>query len=76
MNNEVKDLDPNSPFTLFLILVLLVLGQSRNLEDAIERTHAYVLATKRSIEGIRGGLHAMNTSMETFQANFLDLHKK
>lgn len=76
VNNEIKDLDPNSPFTLFLILVLLLLAQNHNLEEIIDRTRSFVLETKRSIEGIRSGLHAMNTSMETFQANLLDMHKK
>ncbi|SHK05917.1 hypothetical protein [Desulforamulus aeronauticus] len=73
---ETKNLDPHSPYTLFLILVLLVLAQNKNVEEVLTKIRAFLLETKRSIAGVRGGLQAMNTSIETFHANFAELHDK
>ena len=75
MDIQTRNLDPQSPFTLFLILVLLVLGQKHDLEEVLTRARAFLLGTKHSIAGIRSGLHAMNTSMEAFHANFVELNK-
>ncbi len=76
MDYQTKNLDPHSPYTLFLILVLLLLGQSKSVEEVLAKARAFLLETKRSIAGVRGGLQAMNTSIETFHANFVELHNK
>lgn len=72
---EARFLDRNSPYTLFLILILLILGSDKKLETYFESARNFVLGTKHSIESIRVGLEGMQTHLVSFQAQLLDLDK-
>lgn len=76
MDQFDRFLDPKSPFTLFLILVLLILGTEKELESYLENARNFIQETRRSLENIRGGFQNMHTNMASFQANLLELSKK
>ena len=76
MDQFDRFLDPQSPFTLFLILVLLILGTEKELESYLENARNFIQETRRSLENIRGGFQNMHTNMSAFQANLLELSKK
>ncbi|AEG61245.1 hypothetical protein Desru_3034 [Desulforamulus ruminis DSM 2154] len=73
---QLNFLNPQSPFTLFLILVLLVLGTEKELESYLENAKNFVLETRRSMESIRGGVQNMHANMTAFQTHLLQLNEK
>ena len=73
---DLRFLDPNSPFTLFLIFILLILGTESELESYFDNAKNFVLETKRSMKAIRGGFENLHTNMHTFHAQLLDIQKK
>ncbi|WP_027717156.1 hypothetical protein [Desulfovirgula thermocuniculi] len=54
-------LSPNNPFTLFLILILLVLSTKPEAEQHLTQLAAFIQATQHSVQVFRSGL-------ETFYA--------
>lgn len=73
---DLRGLSANSPFTLFLIFILLVLGTEQELETYFDNAKTFVLETKRSMEAIRGGFENLHTNMQSFHAQLLDIQKK
>ncbi|MEW6695776.1 MAG: hypothetical protein ACOY35_10495 [Bacillota bacterium] len=71
-----RELDAQSPFTLFLILILLILGTEQEAERYFENARTFVLETKRSLESIRGGFENMQANMQSFHAHLLELQQK
>ncbi|MGB9802902.1 hypothetical protein [Desulfofundulus sp.] len=56
-----QTLQPNSPFTLFLILILLLLSTRPNVEQQLAHLSSLLQATRQSVQIFRSG-------METFHA--------
>jgi len=74
--NQSLYLDRQSPFTLFLILILLILSTEKDVENYLENARNFILETKRSAESIRTGLENFHTNMAAFHTKLLDMHKK
>ncbi|GAB6182145.1 hypothetical protein JCM14036_34640 [Desulfotomaculum defluvii] len=73
--NQDRFLDAQSPYTLFLILILLILGTEKDLESHLDNARNLILETKRSIENIRGGYQTMHTSLMSFHTQLMNLQK-
>lgn len=73
---DLRGLNANSPFTLFLILILLVLGTDSELENYFDNAKTFILETKHSMEAIRGGFENLHTNMQSFHAQLLDMQQK
>ncbi|GAB6156934.1 hypothetical protein JCM39194_01340 [Desulfotomaculum varum] len=69
-------LNAQSPFTLFLILILLILGTEQDVERYFDNARTFILETKRSLESIRGGFENMHANMLTFHAQLMELQNK
>ncbi|MCL5779941.1 MAG: hypothetical protein M1119_03185 [Firmicutes bacterium] len=74
--NLLRTLDGQSPFTLFLILILLILGTEQEVERYLENAKNFVLETKRSLESIRGGFENMQANMLSFHTHLMELQQK
>lgn len=61
MGNDV--LEPYNPYTLFLILVLLLLASGRDCDQKLDFLGSLIQATQASVQSMRRGL-------ETLQAGF------
>lgn len=72
----LRGMDGQSPFTLFLILILLILGTEDELEGYFAHARTFVLETKRSLESIRGGFENMHTNMLSFHTELMKLQNK
>lgn len=73
--DQDRFLDAQSPYTLFLILILLILGTEKDLENYLENARNFILETKRSIESFRVGYETMETNLKSFHAQLMNLHK-
>ncbi|AEF94912.1 hypothetical protein Desca_2073 [Desulfotomaculum nigrificans CO-1-SRB] len=73
---QARFLDGQSPFTLFLILILLILGTERDVETYLENAKNFVLETRRAMENVRNGYEGMQANIQSFHAKLLDLQKK
>lgn len=73
--DQTRFLDAQSPYTLFLILILLILGTEKDLENYLENARSFILETKRSIESFRVGYETMQANLMSFQAQLMNLHK-
>ncbi len=58
-------LQPNNPFTLFLILILLILSTRPNVEQQLAQLTSLLHATQQSVQIFRSG-------METFHASLVN----
>lgn len=74
--NQYRDLDGSSPFTLFLILILLILGTDKQIEPHLENAKNFLLETKRSLESVRVGFENMHSNMMAFHTQLRELQKK
>ncbi|SHF28798.1 hypothetical protein SAMN02745133_02259 [Desulforamulus putei DSM 12395] len=74
--NHFRALDSQSPFTLFLILILLILGTEQEVERYFDNAKTFILETKRSLESIRGGFENMHANMLSFHSHLMELQQK
>ncbi|WP_027356169.1 hypothetical protein [Desulfofundulus thermocisternus] len=58
-------LQPNNPFTLFLILILLILSTRPNAEQKLAQLVSLLTATQQSVQIFRSGI-------ETFHAHLVN----
>lgn len=63
-----------NPFTLFLILILLVLSTDKQADIKLGFVRGLIDQTARSLSTIREGIDAMNTSFEHARAMFTSPH--
>lgn len=61
-----------NPFTLFLILILLVLSNDKNADVKLGFVRGLIDQTSRSLSTLREGIEAMNTSFEHVSLIFAD----
>lgn len=59
-----QELQPNNPYTLFLILILLILATNPYAEEKLEMLNTMVRNTQDSIRTFKAGF-------QTFQTNFM-----
>lgn len=59
-----------NPYTLFLILILLVLSTDKYADEKLGFVRGLLDQTSRSLNALREGIQAMNTSFETASAIF------
>ena len=69
-------LNPKSPYTLFLILVLLSLSWEEDTEEHLENIRLLAVNTKNSLENIRTGFESFHTNVETFHAQLMNMRKR
>ncbi|HBX23848.1 MAG TPA: hypothetical protein DEF34_09505 [Desulfotomaculum sp.] len=60
----------NNPFSLFLILILLVLSTDKQADVKLGYVRGLLDQTSRSLKAMREGVEAMNASFETAGAIF------
>ncbi|WP_041274492.1 hypothetical protein [Desulforamulus reducens] len=72
---QSRFLDPQSPYTLFLILILLILSSEKDLESHLEQARTFILETKRSLESIRGGFDIMQANLMSFRTHLMSIDK-
>lgn len=69
-------LNPRSPYTLFLILVLLSLSWEEETEEHLDNIRMLVLNTKNSLESMRTGFESFHTNVESFHACLANMRKR
>ncbi|MTI82100.1 MAG: hypothetical protein FH758_14765 [Firmicutes bacterium] len=64
LNNQEDSgiLEPNA-FTLFLILILLVLGTGRDFEERLVQLSNVMRASHNAVKMMRAGMNEVHTSM-------------
>lgn len=62
-----------NPFSLFLILILLVLSTDNHADVKLGFVRGLIDQTSRSLSALREGITAMNTSFEHARIMFKDL---
>lgn len=72
---SVMGLNPKSPYTLFLILILLSLSWEEETEEHLENIRMLALNTKNSLESIRTGFESFHTSVKAFHAHLMNMRK-
>ncbi len=65
-----------NPFSLFLILILLVLSTDKQAEIKLEFVRGLIDQTSRSLGSLREGITAMNSSFEHASAMFINSNNK
>ncbi|WP_347488002.1 hypothetical protein [Desulfoscipio sp. XC116] len=65
-----------NPFTLFLILVLLLLSTDSKADVKLGFVRGLIDQTSRSLNTLREGITAMNASYEHARTMFMNLNKE
>ncbi len=65
-----------NPFSLFLILVLLILSTDNQADVKLGFVRGLIDQTSRSLSALREGITAMNSSFEQASALFMNANNK
>lgn len=72
---STKGLNPRSPYTLFLIFILLTLGWEEEVEEQLDEIRLLVLNTKNSLESARVNAENFHASMKSLQARLNNIER-
>lgn len=65
-----------NPFSLFLILILLILSTDNQADAKLGFVRGLIDQTSRSLSALREGITAMNSSFEQASALFMNVKNK
>ena len=66
----------DNPYTLFLILVLLVLGMDPQSEQKLSIMHNFMEKTLTDIANVKSGVNSFNANMQSINSMVQSLQKR